>query len=168
MRLAAEEFRTQRLRRLHQSSRSRASAEEEQCREQEKELKVLIQAAQKGFNWTSLEPQLALALACAARDTLLAEEETAKLKVTECRSLLATLKDAVDDCHARVQDAHHQITSIMALFDQKGIPINFHSLHSNSEPLQDHPLSDDIETDSDIDYNSSSDQESAPPEEEDF
>ncbi|KAF8811863.1 hypothetical protein BYT27DRAFT_7208111 [Phlegmacium glaucopus] len=119
MRLAAEEFCTQRLRMLHQTSRSRAAAEENQCREQEKELQVLVLAAQKGLNWTSLEPQLALALARAARDTLMAEEKTAKLRVEECKGLLATLQDSMDDAHARAEDAHHQIASIMTLFDQE-------------------------------------------------
>ena len=161
MRLAAEEFKMQRLRILHQNSRTRATAEEDQCKEQERELKVLVLAAQRGLNWTALDPQLALELACAARDTLMAEEETAKLRVDECESLLATLRDSVDDTHARVQEAHHQIASIFTFFNQKGIPINFCPLPFDAELVQDHSTSSDISSD----LESGSDQESAPPDE---
>lgn len=140
MHLAAEEFRIQRLRTFHQSSHSRAAAEADQCREQTKELNILMLASQKGFSWSALEPQLALGLARAARDTLMAEEETAKLRVTECENLLATLKDSLDDAHARVADAHRQIASIMTFIDQKGIQINLLPLHFDT--LQDHSLQD--------------------------
>lgn len=84
MHLAGEEFRLQRLHAFHGSSHSRAISEEDQCREQAKELKILMLASQKGLNWTALDPQLALALARAVRNTLMAEEETAKLKIVEC------------------------------------------------------------------------------------
>lgn len=165
MRLAAEEFRTQRLRMLHQTSRSRAAAEEDHCRKQEKELQVLVLAAQKGLNWSSLEPQLALALARTARDTLMAEEKTAKLRVEECKSLLATLQDSMDDAQARAQDAHHQIASIMTLFDQQGIHIDYRPLHFNSAPIQDHPISLDLESDNlECDLESTSHSELAPDE----
>jgi hypothetical protein len=162
-RLAAEEFKTQRLRLLHQSSRFRATAEEDQCREQERELKVLVLAAQKGLNWTALDPQLALELARAARDTLMAEEETAKLRVDECESLLATLKDSVDDAHARVEEAHHQIASILTFFDKQGIPINFRPLPFDAELVQDHSTSSASDISSEME--SGSDQESASPDE---
>lgn len=140
MHLAGEEFRVQRLHTLQGSSRSRAIAEEDQYREQAKELKILMLASQKGLNWTALDPQLALALARAARDTLMAEEETARLKIVECENLLATLKDTLDDAHARVEDAHQQIASIMSFFDQRGIQINLRPLHFDS--IQNHLLSD--------------------------
>lgn len=157
MHLAAEEFRIQRLRTFHQSSRSRAAAEEDQCHEQAKELNILMLASQKGFSWSALEPQLALALARAARDTLMAEEETAKLRVRECENLLATLKDTLDDAHARVEDAHQQIASIMTFFDQQGIQINLRPLHFDSpslqdRSLQDHTISSDMESDSESDH----------------
>lgn len=157
MRLAAEEFRTQRLRMLHQKSRCRAAAEEDQCREQEKELQVLVLAAQKGFNWTSMEPDLGLVLARAVRDTLMAEEETARLRVEECKCLLATLQDSMDDAHARAEDAHQQVTSMMTLFDQQGIHIDFRPLPFSSMPLQDCTLSSNFE----FDMGSISDPESA-------
>ena len=146
MHLAGEEFRLQRLHTYHRSSRSRAIAEEDQCREQAKELKILTLASQKGLNWTALDPQLALALARAARDTLMAEEETAKLKVVECENLLATLKDTLDYAHAQVEDAHQQIASVISFFDQRGVQINLRPLHFDS--LQD-PLSSDMDSISD-------------------
>jgi hypothetical protein len=147
MHLAGDEFRLQRLHTFHGSSHSRAVAEKDQCREQAKELKILMLASQKGLNWTALDPQLALALARAVRDTLMAEEETAKLKIVECENLLATLKDTLDDARARVEDAHQQIASIVSFFDQQGIQINLRPLHFES--LQDHPLSPDMDSFSD-------------------
>jgi hypothetical protein len=163
--LAAEEFKTERLRLLHQSSRFRATAEEDQCREQARELKVLVLAAQQGLNWTALDPQLALELARAARDTLMAEEETAKLRVDECESLLATLKDSVDDAHARVEEAHHQIASILTFFDKQGIPLNFRPLPFDAELAQGHSTSSDISSEMEYGSEYGSDQESASPDE---
>ena len=60
------------------------------------ELKTLILASQKDFNWTALNLQLTLALAQATYDTSMAEKETTKLKIVECENLLAIL----DDVHA--------------------------------------------------------------------
>ena len=117
MLLAGEEFWLQRLHTFHRSSRSRAIAEEAQCREQAKELKILMLASQKGLNWTALDPQLALALARVARDTLMAEEETAKLRVAECENLLAILKDTQDYARARVDNTHQQIASVISFFN---------------------------------------------------
>lgn len=159
MHLAGEEFRNRRLRMFHGSSHSRAEAEEDQCREQGKELRILMLASQKGLNWTALDPQLALALARAVRDTLMAEEETAKRKIVECENLLATLKDTLDDASARVEDAHHQIASIISFFDHRGIQIDLRPLHF--EALQDHPLSSDTDSISD---HSQTDNESLPDE----
>ena len=160
MHLAGEEFRLQRLHTFYASSHSRAIAEEDQCQEQAKELKILMLASQKGLNWGALDPQLALALAQATRDTLMAEEETAKLKIVECENLLATLKDTLDDARARVEDAHQQIASIISFFDQQGIQINLHPLHFKA--LQDYPLSSDMDL---ISEHSQSDYESFPDEE---
>ena len=164
MHLSGQEFRVQRLRMFHQSSRSRATAEEDQCRQQANELNVLMLASQQGLNWTALEPQLALALARAVRDTLMAEEETAKLRVQECENLLATLKDTMDDAHARVQDAHQQIASITSFFDQEGIRISLFPLSFNAH--QDHSHSSNVDSDDsdDSEMNSNSDHESAPDE----
>lgn len=152
MHLAAEEFRVRRLRNLHRSSRSRAIAEEEQCQKQQQELHILMFAAEKGLNWMSLDPQLALALARAARDTLLAEEETAKLRINECENLLATLKDAADDARARFEDASHQIGTILTVFDRECIQVDLRNQHfepsvfhiSDDQPQL--PASSDVES----------------------
>lgn len=107
-------------------------------------------AAQKGLEWTALEPQLALALARAVRDTLMAEEATAKLRVHKCENHLATLKDSADEAHARVQDAHHQIASILSFFDSQGIQINFRPIPFDPHKPQEQPHSpSDIESISD-------------------
>jgi hypothetical protein len=167
MRLASEEFRLRRLHTLHQSSHSRAIAEEDQCREQAKELRVLTLASQKGLSWTALDPQLALALARAVRDTLMAEEETAKLKIAECESLLATLKDSLDDTRARVEDAHQQIASVLSFFDEQRVQINLRPLHFKFDAFQDCPLSSDMDSISDtesISDHSQLDNESFPDE----
>jgi hypothetical protein len=163
MHLAGEEFRLQRLHAFQGSSRFRAFAEEDQCREQAKEIKVLMLASQKGLNWTSLDPQLALALARAARDVMMAEEETAKLKIVECKNLLATLEDTLDDARARVEDAQQQIGSVLSFFDQQGIQVDLRPLHF--EVFQDHPHSSDIDSISDhTGTGSQSDDESHPDE----
>lgn len=161
MHLAGEEFRLQRLHIFHESSHSRARAEEDQCREQAKELKILRLACQKGLNWTALDPQLALALARAARDTLMAEEETTRLKVVECENLLATLKDTLDDACARVEDAHQQIASIISFFDLRGIQINLRPLQFKSHQDRSLPgdmdsISNHSQTDSDSDNDNDS------------
>jgi hypothetical protein len=93
---------------------------------------ILMHAADNGFNWTALEPQLAVALARAARDTLIAEEESTKLRIDECENLLSTLKDEMDDIHARVEDANQQVASILSFLNQEGVQINAHPLHLNS------------------------------------
>ena len=159
MHLAGEEFWLQRLHTFHASSHPRAIAEEDQCQEQAKELKILMLASQKGLNWGALDSQLALALAWATCDMLMAEEETVKLKIVECKNLLATLKDTLDDACAWVEDAHQQIASIL---DQQGIQINLCPLHFKA--LQDYPLSSVMDSISEHSQ-SDSDNESFPDEE---
>jgi hypothetical protein len=159
MHLAGKEFRVRRQGTFHRSSHSRAVAEEDQSQEQAKELKLLMLASQKGLNWTVLDPQLALALARAVRDTLMAEEKTAKLRILECENLLATLKDTLDNSQARVEDAHQQIASVISFLDQQQIQINLRPLQFKA--LQDHPLSSDTDSISD---HSQTDNESFPDE----
>lgn len=76
------------------------AAKEDQCCEQMKDLSILMLASQKGISWSTLEPQLALAFAQVACNTLMAEEEKAKPQVNEFENLLVTLKDTLDDSHA--------------------------------------------------------------------
>lgn len=104
-------------------------------------------ASENGSSWSCLEPQLALTLARAARDTLMAEEKTARLRIRECEDMLATLKDSLDDAQARVTDSHQQIASILTFIDQQGIRINLRPL--NFEGVQDHTTSSDMDSDSD-------------------
>ena len=94
-------------------------------------------AVEKGFNWTALEPQLALALARATRDTLMAEEKAAKLRVHECENLLETLKDSVDDAQVRLEDANHQVGTIISFLDEYGVDVNFRPLQFEPSPLSD-------------------------------
>jgi hypothetical protein len=109
---------------LHQSTRRRAAAEEEHSQAQRDEANILMFAAEKGFHWTSLEPQLALALARAARDTIFAEQEAAKLRIKECEDRLETLKDAADHVIVRVQDASKQVGILLNSFDQEAIRVD--------------------------------------------
>lgn len=104
-----------------------------ECWEQEKELQVLVLASQKSFNWTSIELELGFVLA--------------RLWVEECKSLLATLQDFLDDAHACAEDAHQQVTSMKTLFNQQGIHIDFHPFSFSSMPLQDYTLSLNFEFD---------------------
>ena len=106
---------------LHQTTRRRAAAEEKQAQKQREEANVLMFATENGFRWTSLEPRLALALARAARDTIMAEEEVAKLRIKECEDRLETLKDAADHVHARAADANMQVGVLLNSFDRQGI-----------------------------------------------
>jgi hypothetical protein len=75
-------------------------------------------ASLKGINWTELDPQLCLALARAAHNTFMAEEETEELKITKCENLL---KNTLDDARARVKDAHKKIASVLLFFNQQQI-----------------------------------------------
>ena len=125
MRLAADEFRARKMKNLHQSTRLRAAAEEEHSQKQREEANVLMYAVEKGFHWTSLEPQLALGLARAARDTIMAEQDAAKLRIKECEDLLETLKDSADDILARVQDANLQVGALLTTFDREAIRVDF-------------------------------------------
>ena len=124
MRLQAEKFRLQRLQNLHQSTRLRVAAEEEHSKKHLDEVHVLMYADEKGFNWTGLEPELALALARAARDTITAEQEVAKLRIKECEDRLETLKNAADDVPARVQDANEQVATLIGRFNREAIRVD--------------------------------------------
>lgn len=72
-----------------------------------------------------MEPQLALALARAARNTLIAEEEVVKHRIAECRNLLETLKDELEDTQTKVREAGLQVGGVMEFLEQEDIPIDF-------------------------------------------
>ncbi|KJA27802.1 hypothetical protein HYPSUDRAFT_197960 [Hypholoma sublateritium FD-334 SS-4] len=123
MHLSAAGFRAQRLGALDASTRRRA-AEQELC--------VLMCVAEQGLAWTALDAQLALALARAARDTLHAEEDAARKRVTECERLLATLADASDDARACAQEADEQVNALLAYFGRAGLQVDLSA--RNYEP----------------------------------
>lgn len=151
MRLASEEFRFWRLRRFHSVTRSRAAAEEEHAKRQQAETKILLFAEENGHDYTGLEPQLALALACAARDTLLAEEEMARLRIQEQENFLETLKDEADITHAPVIEANRQIGSILTSFNIQHLHVdirNFEIEPSSCFPDSPYLSSDNEDTSS--------------------
>jgi len=140
---------------LHQSTRRRAAADEEHSQKQRDEVHILMFAAEKGFNWTSLEPQLALALAHAVRDTLMAEEKAAKLRIKECKDRLETLKDAADHVQVRAQDAGEQVATLVECFDREGIHVDLRPQRFEPSfyvPDDPQPLSS-----SDVEFSSGSD-----------
>lgn len=116
----ADNYKAHKLRLLNKSSRRRVRAEDNQQRKLQKELNVLLHAAEEGQDWTSLDGRFALAVARAARDSLLAEEEAVGKKIEECESLLATLQDAREDAQGRVQEAKRQVGSLLSFFRQTG------------------------------------------------
>ncbi len=123
--MAAHCFRAQRLRILTRSSKQRADAEEQYFKRQQEEANVLLHAAQKGCDWTALDPQLAFTLAHAARSTVLAEEEALERKIEECRRRLTTLTDARDDARGRLTEADFQMATIASFLKRAGIALDF-------------------------------------------
>jgi len=124
MRLAADEVQARGMYRLRQIARKRAVAEELQSEKQHEESLVLMFAAERGCDFTSLHPEVALALARATRDALLFENRAARLRVQECEFHLQTLKDAADAAHARFADASDQVGSILNAFDREQIQVD--------------------------------------------
>ena len=120
----AEEFRIKRLQELRTIIQRQASSEEEHLKKQHQELQTLLYAEEQGSGCEALDPQVALALARATRDTLMAEEEAGKLRILECEHLLETLKYAADDAHAHVEDANYQIGQILSIFDHQEIHVD--------------------------------------------
>ena len=132
----AEEFRIKRLQELHVTIRRRVRSEEEHLKKQQQELQTLLYAEEQGSGCNALDPPVALGLARATRDALIAEEDAAKLRILECEQLLETLKDAADDAHARVEDANCQIGQILSIFDQQEIQVDLRK--QNFEPSPHH------------------------------
>ena len=72
----------------------------------------------------TLEPHLALTLARATREVLIAEEDLANSRLEECLRLLDTLHDAVDDARACAQEANAQIGTVLNIVDQDDAPVD--------------------------------------------
>ncbi|KAF8164423.1 hypothetical protein BJ912DRAFT_934956 [Pholiota molesta] len=154
---AANDFKARRLRQFHVSSKKRLAAEATQLQEEHRERQILDFAASQGSNWSSMEPQLALALARAARDTLIAEENTLKLRVTECQRQLETLTDDLDYAHVRVQQAHLQVGDLMESLFKLQIPVDYRPLDlriSSMASLEGDDSDDHIGSDSETDSDS--------------
>ena len=120
MHLMADQYKTRRQRVLSKNTRLRAEAEISHQSKYQYELRVLLYAAERGLDWTGLDGQLALALAKAARDTLIAEEVMDR-RIDECRSLLSTLEDSKDDAKGRVLEASYQVDSVVNYLKRMGL-----------------------------------------------
>ena len=84
---------------------------------------MLLEAAQCGDDFTSLNPKMAIHVARAARDTLIAEEHLALSRVQECEAVLTSLCDAVDEVRAWVEDANLQVGKLLNIMNDQGIHI---------------------------------------------
>lgn len=85
---------------------------------------MLLQIEEQGGDCTSLSVPIALRLARAARDTLISEERLALLRVKEYEIHLGNLQDNAEEAHARVQEADHQVGSLLSCLDSCGISAN--------------------------------------------
>ena len=85
------------------------------------ETKILLEVAQCGDDFTSLNPEMAINVAQAACNTLLMEEHLAVSRVQECEALLTNLRDTVDEVHAWVEDANMQVGKLLNIMNNQGI-----------------------------------------------
>ncbi len=88
---------------------------------QQQETNVLLHAAERGMDWTSLDGRLALALATAAQATIDAEQKALEQRILECRHLLITLEDSRDDALGRGCEASYQLGTLLDFFENAGI-----------------------------------------------
>lgn len=124
MRHAADELRTTRLRKYHQSTRSRAEAEEDVDIKSLAETQILALVEQQGKSFSALDPATALALATATQETLRAELLAVTYKIKECLSNLQVLQDSADESRARFEDAQVQVQVISEELQLQGHDIN--------------------------------------------
>ena len=99
------------------------AAEEKAAAQELLETKMLLEAAQRGDDFTSLDPETAISVARAAHNTLLAEEHLAVSKVQECEVILTSLRDAVDEVRAQVEDTNLQVGRLLNIMNNQGIHI---------------------------------------------
>ena len=121
LRLVAEQYRVHQRKMLIKAKQLKLAAEERAAAQELLETKMLLEAAQHGDDFTSLDPQTAINVARAARNTLLAEEHLAVSRVQECEAVLTGLRDAVDEVHARVEDANLQVGRLLNIMNEQGI-----------------------------------------------
>lgn len=103
---------------------------------EKQEYTILDFATLKGQHWSAIEPQFALTLARATRNTLVAEEEVVKLRVAECHHQLETLQDELDEIQARLKEARLQVGGVMEFLEEENIHIDYGSF-SFEQPLMD-------------------------------
>ena len=123
MRLVAEQYRVNQRTTIIKAKQLKLAAEERAAAQELLETKMLLEAAQRGDDFTSLDPEMAINVARAARNTLLAEEHLALSRVEECEAILTSLRDAVDEVRTRVEDANLQVGRLLNIMNNEGIHI---------------------------------------------
>lgn len=124
MRLVAEQYRVNQRTTIAKAKRVKLAAEEKAAAQELLETTMLLEAAKRGDDFTSLDPETAISVARAARDTLLAEEHLAVSRVQECEAVLTSLHDAVDEVRARLEDANLQVGRLLNIMNDNGIHIS--------------------------------------------
>lgn len=120
----AEQYRVNQRTVIARAKRLKLAAEEKAAAQELLETSMLLEAAQRGDDFTSLDPEMAIGVARAARDTLLAEEHLAVSRVQECEATLTALRDAVDEVRAQVEDANLQVGRLLNIMNDNGIHIS--------------------------------------------
>lgn len=119
----AEQYRANQRKTIAKAKRLKLAAEENVAAQELFETTMLLEAAQRGDDFTSLDPKTAIHVARAARDTLIAEEHLALSRVQECEAVLTSLRDAVDEVRARVEDANLQVRKLLNIMNDQGIHV---------------------------------------------
>lgn len=104
------------------------------------EINLLYAASKGGTDYRLFEPQMAMKLARAARDTLLAEETYAKTRLEECEALMDAFRDDVEEVHSRVFDANMQLGYILNALNKWGINLTTPTKPLRSPPTYPVPL----------------------------
>jgi len=156
MRIAAEQYHISRLRDVFRANRRRAAAEEQRALKQDHELKILDFVEKQS---SPLDPQVALALARAARDTLYAEGDLIRSRKEECRLTLEILDCRAEGLESHLSDANDQIAVILDMFQRKGLPFEvptalLERIFSNPSPPPAFGHPDEDSDGSDVDLNS--------------
>ncbi|KAF8074639.1 hypothetical protein FPV67DRAFT_1445690 [Lyophyllum atratum] len=119
---------------LH-STRRKISAEEataDTCLYENDILMRVVESGRGGFGIID-----AVALAQAARDSLIAEAHTSVTDIEECELKLEILRDSVEEAQARVEEANQQVDMLMKIIDSAGIniPAAYRQSSSSSSTL---------------------------------
>jgi len=96
----AEQYRANQRKTIAKAKRLKLATEENVAAQELFETTMLLEAAQRGDDFTSLDPKTAINVARAARNTLIAEEHLALSRVQECEAILTSLHDTVDEVRA--------------------------------------------------------------------